>query len=103
MSIHTSDYRVSFTAEAPGLVEPGTGRRLSAALASMPGAGRVEMAHQDVAAQTVGAGFVLAVRLGMAEAARDGSRLAKEGLKVAGLGSAQLIELRVVLGDAPTG
>jgi hypothetical protein len=33
----------------------------------------------------------------MADAARDGSRLAKEALKVAGLGQAQLVELHVAL------
>ena len=37
------------------------------------------------------------MRLGMADAARDGSRLAKEALTVAGLGDAQLVELSVSL------
>jgi hypothetical protein len=35
----------------------------------------------------------------MADAARDGSRLAKEALKVAGMGEAQLVELSVTMMD----
>jgi hypothetical protein len=49
----------------------------------------------------VGATFWIDVRLGMADAARDGSRLAKEALKVAGLGEAQLVELAVTMTDRP--
>jgi hypothetical protein len=45
----------------------------------------------------VSATFRIEVRLGMADAARDGSRLAKEALKVAGMGDAQLTELTVAL------
>ncbi len=36
-----------------------------------------------------------------ADAARDGSRLAKEALKVAGMGEAQLVELAVTMTDRP--
>jgi hypothetical protein len=39
----------------------------------------------------------------MADAARDGSRLAKEALKVAGMGDAQLTELAVTLVGATSG
>ncbi len=50
----------------------------------------------------MGATFWIDVRLGMADAARDGSRLAKEALKVAGMGEAQLVELAVTMTDRPS-
>jgi hypothetical protein len=91
------DYRVRFSALATGEIGPSADARLAAALATMPGAERVEGAEEDPARGRVSAGFWIKVRLGMADAARDGSRLAKEALKVAGLGEAQLVELAVSL------
>lgn len=98
-----SDYRVRFAAVADEPLGPGAAERLATALATMPGAGRVEGAEQDDQSRRVSAGFWIEVRLGMADAARDGSRLAKEALKGAGLGEAQLVELAVWLGDADQG
>lgn len=84
---------------------------MAAALATMPGADGVQEVDQDRRRRRVTATFWIQVRLGMADAARDGSRLAKEALKVAGMGDAQLIELSVTMqdragrpdGDAPGG
>ena len=68
-------------------------------LAAMPGADGVEETTQDD--RHIAAVFWIQVRLGMADAARDGSRLAKEGLKVAGLGDAQLVKLAVTMEPRP--
>jgi hypothetical protein len=95
-----SDYRVRFTAVAEEPLGADAAARLRAVLENMPGAGRVEGAEQDDRARRVSAGFWIEVRLGMADAARDGSRLAKEALKGAGMAEAQLVELSVWLGAA---
>jgi hypothetical protein len=103
MPVH--EYRVEFSAVASGPLARDAAARLSRALASMPGADGLEDTSQDGGRRRVSATFRIAVRLGMADAARDGSRLAKEALKVAGLGDAQLTELAVVLvgrREAPT-
>lgn len=91
------DYRVRFSALSPREIGPSAEARLAAALEAMPGPERVEGAEEDAARGRVSATFWIQVRLGMADAARDGSRLAKEALKVAGLGEAQLVELAVSL------
>jgi hypothetical protein len=96
-----NDYRVMFTADANRPLGPDAGGRLAKALAGMPGAEGVESAERDGTEGRVTATFWIKVRLGMADAARDGSRLAKEALKAAGMGDAQLIELSVSLGETP--
>ncbi len=95
MSVH--DYRVEFSAVESGPLPKDAAARLSDALATMPGTGRLEGTSQDARRRRVSATFWIEVRLGMADAARDGSRLAKEALKVAGMGDAQLTELAVAL------
>ncbi len=65
----------------------------------MPGVEGVDGTEQGAEARDVSATFWIEVRLGMADAARDGSRLAREGLKVAGLQPAQLVELSVAIPD----
>lgn len=91
------EYRIRFRALSPRPLAGDAAHRLADALIAMPGAGAVEGAEQDPGEPRVSAGFVIPVRLGMADAARDGSRLAKEALKVAGLGDALLLELAVTL------
>lgn len=95
------DYRISFTATSSAPPAPDAADRLSAALAAMPGAGGVEDTSQDRRRRRVTAVFWIEVRLGMADAARDGSRLAKEALKVAGMPDAQLVELAVSMQRRP--
>jgi hypothetical protein len=97
----TSDYRIEFTATSGAPIERDAAARLKAALAAMPGAAGVQSTGQDRRRRRVTATFWIEVRLGMADAARDGSRLAKEALKVAGLGEAQLTELSVRMEDRP--
>lgn len=92
-----NDYRVTFSADAGQPLDVAAAERLAEALDATPGTGRVETVAQDGDAQLVSAAFWLQVRLGMADAARDGSRLAKEALKSAGMPDAQLVELGVSL------
>lgn len=96
-----SDYRVRFSATSEEDVPGDAGDRLEQALARMPGIVGVGPVAADGAAAGVGATFWIDVRLGMADAARDGSRLAKEALKVAGMGEAQLVELAVTMAERP--
>ena len=63
----------------------------------MPGIARSLGADHDLASHTVTGAFQLEVARGMAAAARDSSRLAKEALKLAGLGEARLVELTIAL------
>jgi hypothetical protein len=99
----TTDYRIAFTASSAGSIPRDAAGRLHAALAAMPGASGVAESGQDRRRRRVTATFWIEVRLGMADAARDGSRLAKEALKVAGLGEAQLTELSVRMEGRPEG
>lgn len=93
-----SDYRVRFSATSSGPLDPDAGARLHSALLAMPGVYGVAGVEPDPAGGWgVTATFHIEVRLGMADAARDGSRLAKEALKVAGMGEAQLVELSVTM------
>ncbi|WP_217913536.1 hypothetical protein [Miltoncostaea marina] len=96
-----TDYRVEFTATSSASIAPDARDRLATALAGMPGANGVEATAHDRRRRRVTAAFWIEVRLGMADAARDGSRLAKEALKVAGMGEAQLVELSVAMGERP--
>jgi hypothetical protein len=96
-----SDYRIMFSAVSGAPLSPDSAERLSVALATMPGADGVESSEQDRRRRRVTASFWIDVRLGMADAARDGSRLAKEALKVAGMGEAQLVELSVQMEERP--
>lgn len=96
-----SDYRVRFSATSGAPLADDAGSRLADALATMPGIVGVGGIDADGPQPGLGATFWIDVRLGMADAARDGSRLAKEALKVAGMGEAQLVELAVTMTDRP--
>lgn len=98
-----NDYRVRFSASSSSPPATDAADRLAAALATMPGTDGVEETTQDRRRRRVAATFWIQVRLGMADAARDGSRLAKEALKVAGMGDAQLVELAVTIEPRPKG
>lgn len=95
------NYRIRFSAVDPEPLAPDAARCLVVALEELPGPDRVGAATQDGDNRLVEADFVIRVRHGMADAARDGSRLAKEGLKVANMPDATLIELNVLRESAP--
>jgi hypothetical protein len=93
----TSDYLVTFAALSARPLGSRDADALRCSLASMPGIDGVGAVSADAGAVRVTAAFWIKVRLGMADAARDGSRLAKEALKVARLADTQLVELSVSL------
>jgi hypothetical protein len=95
------DYRIAFTAVAPRPVDAAAAALLDGALRAMPGIDAVEAIAPDDGQRRVNGAFWIQVRLGMADAARDGSRLAKEALKVAGMADTQLVELSVSLRGEP--
>lgn len=95
------DYRIAFTAVAPRPVDAAAAALLDGALRAMPGIDVVEAIAPDDGQRRVNGAFWIQVRLGMADAARDGSRLAKEALKVAGMADTQLVELSVSLREEP--
>jgi hypothetical protein len=97
--VDVSAYRVRFRATSGEDLGPDASVRLASALAAMPGIEGVDGTQQSGDGLDVSACFWIEVRLGMADAARDGSRLAREGLKVAGLQPAQLVELSVAIPD----
>ncbi|MBJ7456476.1 MAG: hypothetical protein JHC74_10495 [Thermoleophilia bacterium] len=98
-----SDYRVRFSATSIVPLADDAASRLETALVTMPGIDEVAGVGPSPDGPGVQATFWIDVRLGMADAARDGSRLAKEALKVAGMGEAQLVELSVTMMDRPDG
>lgn len=69
-------------------------------LAGMPGIVVAMGADRNAADGTVGGAFQVEVARGMAAAARDSSRLAKQALNAAGLGDARLVELSIALRSA---
>jgi hypothetical protein len=95
------DYRIAFTAVAPRPVDAAAAALLDGALRAMPGIDVVVAIAPDDGQRRVNGAFWIQVRLGMADAARDGSRLAKEALKVAGMADTQLVELSVSLREEP--
>lgn len=89
------NYRITFLAVDPSPLDDDTATRLIEALEHMPGPAQPGDAR--FTGDEIGASFTIDVRHAMADAARDGSRLAKEALKSAGMPDAKLTDLHVVL------
>jgi hypothetical protein len=95
-------YGVAFEATSPDPLEDGVAARLTRAIAGMPGVEVADAATADVSTRLVAGSFRIRVEQAMADAARDGSRLAKQALSLAGLPEAKLVGLEVrLLEDAP--
>ena len=89
-------YRIRFRARSPEPLPADVAGRLTQAVGDMPSAESLEVAYSDLEAGTVESAFVIDVATDkMVDAARDGSRLAKESLWSAGI-DAKLIELSVI-------
>jgi hypothetical protein len=96
-----SIYDVRFRARSSEDLADDAVERLRVQLAGMPGIASAIGADHDPVTGTVGGAFEVQVARGMAAAARDSSRLAKEALKLAGLGEARLVELHIALRRTP--
>ena len=92
-----NEYLITFSAESSKPLGANVADRFRRVLERTPGIGSVEGAGEDRAARRLSGAFTIQVRMGIAAAARDGSRLAKEALNVVGLPDAQLVELALVL------
>lgn len=92
-----SVYEVRFRARSADEPVDDPAWQLRSALEGMPGIARSLGADHDTGSHTVTGAFQLEVARGMAAAARDSSRLAKEALKLAGMGDARLVELTIAL------
>lgn len=102
MDAPRTEYLTRFMALAPEPLPDDAADGLREALEAMPGTGAIHGATHDHGARTVSGEFLIEVEQGIANAARDASRLAREALKNAGLGDAQLVELWVSLRGEPT-
>ena len=93
------EYVISFVAiNALGL-DGDERERLDVALHHMPGIRAVGHVQCDAGARTLMASFAIPVAQAMAEAARDGGRLAKEILLSARIPDARLVEMTVQMSD----
>lgn len=95
-------YAIRFHGRDSDALPDDAADRIRSALLAMPGTGTVHGAGHDPELRIVSGEFQVEVDHGIAEAAQVGARYAKEALKVAGLGDAQLVELWVGL-RAPAG
>jgi hypothetical protein len=95
-----SVYEVRFRALTPVELTDDPADRLREAITAMPGIAVGLGAEHDGAHRIVSGAFRLEVAKGMAAAARDSSRFAKEALKSAGMGDARLVELHIALRQA---
>jgi len=92
-----NEYLITFSAASLAPLDANLAERFRRVLETTPGIGSVEGAGEDPAARRVSGAFTIQVRMGIAAAARDGSRLAKEALNVVGLPDARLVELALGL------
>jgi len=94
-----NEYVVRFMAVNPEDLDGAATERIQAAARAIPGAcprGRVLV---DPSTRRIEAEFAIEVAQAMAEAARDGGRLAKEILLAARMPDARLVEMSVRMGD----
>jgi len=96
-------YSIRFHARDDHELPGDAADRVRGALETMPGTGSVHGAGHDHERRIVSGEFQVEVDHGIAEAAQVSSRYAKEALKAAGLGDAQLVELVVALRDPAPG
>lgn len=94
-----SEYLIRFTAENPGGLDAAATDRLASAALGMPGTRPVGRVLVDHDRHRIQAGFAIEVGQAMAEAARDGGRLAKEMLLAARMPEARLVEMSVRMED----
>ncbi len=94
-----SEYVIRFMAINPDDLDATAGERLDGAARAIPGTRPVGRVRIDPVRKSIEAGFAIDVEQAMAEAARDGGRLAKEMLLAARMPDARLVEMTVRMGD----
>ncbi|MCB0880620.1 MAG: hypothetical protein KDC33_00165 [Thermoleophilia bacterium] len=102
MADKNSMYLVRFRAREDAEIGDDATERLRDALTTMPGIGHVHGTTLDPDHGIVTGEFQVDVTRGIGAASRDGARVAKEALKVAGFPDAQIVELWVGLRDEPS-
>lgn len=90
-----SEYVIRFTAENPGGLDAAATERLAGAARAIPGTRPMGKVLVDRDRHRIEAEFAIDVEQAMAEAARDGGRLAKEMLLAARMPEARLVEMSV--------
>lgn len=91
---------MSFTAIDPEDLDDAANERLAQASRDIPGTRPVGRVLVDPVTRRIQASFVIAVEQAMAEAARDGARLAKEMLLTARMPEARLVDMTVRMLEA---
>lgn len=94
-----SEYVIRFTAINPDDLDDSATERLAGAARAIPGTRPHGKVRVDPVRRSIEAGFAIDVEQAMAEAARDGGRLAKEMLLAARMPDARLVEMSVRMGD----
>lgn len=94
-----SDYIIAFVAINAEELNDAAVDRLSQAARDMPGTRPVGRVMVDPDTRRILASFAIGVEQAMAEAARDGGRLAKELLLAARMPDARLVEMTVRMVD----
>jgi hypothetical protein len=95
-------YLVRFTAVDARALPSDAGDRLRRAIEVTPGIDSAPAGTAVDGADGLEGAFLIQVRRGIADAARDGSRMAKEALANCGLPDAQLVDFRITLQEEPT-
>ena len=90
-------YLVHFTATTDTDLEPDAPARIAESIAAMPGVVLIHQPASQAPGRHVLASFEIEVAHGIGDAARDGSRLAKQALHSANLQHAHLTTLTVEL------
>jgi hypothetical protein len=94
-----SEYIIAFTAINADDLDDAAVERLAQAARDMPGTRPVGRVLVDPDTRRIQASFAIGVEQAMAEAARDGGRLAKELLLAARMPDARLVEMTVRMVD----
>jgi len=95
-----SEYVIRFMAINPDELDAAATDRLEAAAQAIPGTRPCGRVLVDPLTRRIEAEFSIEVAQAMAEAARDGGRLAKEILLAARMPDARLVEMSVRMGDS---
>jgi len=97
--VNDEEYVISFIAINAVELDGDERERLDVAVHRMPGIRAVGEVQCDADSRTLIAAFAIPVVQAMAEAARDGGRLAKEVLLSARIPDARLVEMTVRMSD----